>query len=687
MRISIDEKARPFRRFVAMTAAALVLGSAGVAVIAAPASATVPTVTGAATCDTATGEWEIDWTIQGDTNPAYLTETATVVTQSRPTTATLVGQSVQGASTVTEHERVLTAGTYTQTVEVQWTNHAPGDLVSASGDVVITGTCVVPPPPLVSATHSEELLSCINGTRNWITLEGKTGGFWTAEYDFDGSGSIDASEKTSFADGDGYAGDQVAGYVNYRVYFTDSLTGTVTVDFNWAPVNPASLKCPQTINPCTVSTGTTYSSNLNPNGWDFSETRSYGSNSYLSNGLEVKTFGPAGIQEPNPAGGTRNADKAAGYYDIVDIWLRDIGEVLMDYLPVSGAAPGFQLGIDKENDGIADGYLVGEPNAPGYGADWWASVNDGRFNVGSGMGYADFGTLDEYLTQWPNAKITVIGYSLGSGVKGEGIIRSLTVGCHVYAFGYVAPPVVTTPVSPTKVDECGTANDTFTLPGANPGEKTSVVTEGTYTEAGDPANGDDAVITFVPNAGFTVGTAPNGEYVVVNGNAVWTFEYTDVKCPTPPPTVITPESPVMDDKCGTADDTFTLPGANPGEKTSVVTEGTYTAVGDPAKGEDVVITFVPNPGFAVEMKNGVDYDVVNGNAVWTFEYTDVKCPTNPPVKPPVVPEKPTGDLAYTGSIIGATTLGIVGILLLGGAGFLVWDQRRKNKQANAGLNS
>lgn len=59
------------------------------------------------------------------------------MTQSIATIPTLIGSSVKNASYVEGVQSGVAAGTYTQTVQVQWTNHASGDLVSANGKVTI----------------------------------------------------------------------------------------------------------------------------------------------------------------------------------------------------------------------------------------------------------------------------------------------------------------------------------------------------------------------------------------------------------------------------------------------------------------------------------------------------------------------------------------------------------------------
>ncbi|MER3390336.1 MAG: cell wall-binding repeat-containing protein [Microcella sp.] len=200
------------------------------------------------------------------------------------------------------------------------------------------------------------------------------------------------------------------------------------------------------IEACTLTT-TTEVTNLALGDWDFSQTRTQGINEFTENGLRVETFGDPG---------TLSQAKAAGYAPI-DIALSEIGSV--DFVIAdghTGVRPSLQLGFDADGDGAQDAILVGEPWAYG-GGDWSMSVNgdwaDARFwvtgstgyGVPAGGGYPSLGTLDEYLLANPEARILSYGYSLGSGVIGEAVIESLTVGCAQTTFGFeletLAPPV------------------------------------------------------------------------------------------------------------------------------------------------------------------------------------------------------------------------------------------------------
>lgn len=186
------------------------------------------------------------------------------------------------------------------------------------------------------------------------------------------------------------------------------------------------VKKPLQISVCTQSTSL---KTTNLSTWDLTQTRSTGHNELVANGLHIWTEGAS------------STDKAAGYYN-TDFYLKDLGTNtianVMTYTTVSGAtAPGAQLVVDFDNDGTVDGILVGETV---YGNNWWLSnsaaqfVKDGAPNVGGGNGSNWFGSAEEWLNAFPNAKVKSIGYSLGSGVKGDFIITKISAGCTDYVF-------------------------------------------------------------------------------------------------------------------------------------------------------------------------------------------------------------------------------------------------------------
>lgn len=157
-----------------------------------------------------------------------------------------------------------------------------------------------------------------------------------------------------------------------------------------------------------------------------SDTRATGHYDVVATGLRVWTEGAT------------STDKVAEYVD-TNVPLAHAGEPSMVYTPTSGTTPpGFQLVVDFDNDGTADGILVGEPTY--YGDDWWLSngsaqfVKDGAPSHTGGSGSANHGTLEQWRAAFPNAVVKAFGFSLGSGVKGDGVINSMTFAGDTYTF-------------------------------------------------------------------------------------------------------------------------------------------------------------------------------------------------------------------------------------------------------------
>lgn len=169
---------------------------------------------------------------------------------------------------------------------------------------------------------------------------------------------------------------------------------------------------------CPAPTGATAVSASNIQFFDLSSnTRATGHYEFTGSGLHVWTEGAT------------STDKVAGYRSGCNVRLADIGTPSLDYVNNGGVAPGYQLYIQSNKTGGASGYVVGEPGP--YGINWWSSKD---FGVGSGMGYASYAPLSSYLAANPDATVYAIGYSLGSGVKGDGVLKSMTFGSTTYNF-------------------------------------------------------------------------------------------------------------------------------------------------------------------------------------------------------------------------------------------------------------
>ena len=120
--------------------------------------------------------------------------------------------------------------------------------------------------------------------------------------------------------------------------------------------------------------------------------------------------------------------------------LDSVGEPSLEYTATGPqpTGPGFQLVVDFDNDGTGDGILVGEPGA--YGNDWWASndsqqfVKDGAPSHTGGSGSTNHGTLDQWRGAFPEAQVLAFGFSLGSGVYGDGLLNALNFAGTRYTF-------------------------------------------------------------------------------------------------------------------------------------------------------------------------------------------------------------------------------------------------------------
>ena len=117
--------------------------------------------------------------------------------------------------------------------------------------------------------------------------------------------------------------------------------------------------------------------------------------------------------------------------------LAAVGEPALDYTNTSGGTPGAQLIVDFDADGSNDGILIGETV---YGNDWWLSngakqfAKDGAPSHTAGFGSANHGTLDQWRAAFTTAKVTAFGFSLGSGVKGDGTLNAITFAGDRYTF-------------------------------------------------------------------------------------------------------------------------------------------------------------------------------------------------------------------------------------------------------------
>ena len=199
--------------------------------------------------------------------------------------------------------------------------------------------------------------------------------------------------------------------------------------------------------------------------------------------------------------------------------------------------PGLNLFVDFDNDGVADGTLVYEEV---YGQDLWLTNGSAGFvktaapSHTGGNGSDNHGTINEWLSVFPDAKVKGVAYSLGSGVQGDWTITSIVFNCSVYTFDKAVQP----PAKPGVSSEC-----------TAPGLRTFTHTETAYVW-------DAATKSWV------LGT----ETVTKK-----TVDVYDVLCVV----AITPEPPVWVDECGPNNGHWQLPTETSGYSYKTWTDGEY----------------------------------------------------------------------------------------------------------------
>ncbi len=185
----------------------------------------------------------------------------------------------------------------------------------------------------------------------------------------------------------------------------------------------------------------------------------------IANAASVVTIRPSDLIQP--LSDTRSAGHVAFLGDGIHAWTDDssLNAKAAEYFALPGGPipstasmewfgtqpqAGQQIVFDVDgidNNGNDWNLLVGEPV---YGANWWltngssaeAKAADPSGANDGGNGSAYFGTLAEWAAALPNARVYAGGFSLGSGVKGDGVIHSITYGGTTY--GFTSNPSTTT---------------------------------------------------------------------------------------------------------------------------------------------------------------------------------------------------------------------------------------------------
>jgi hypothetical protein len=170
-----------------------------------------------------------------------------------------------------------------------------------------------------------------------------------------------------------------------------------------------------------------------PSGFDqkLEDKRANGDYQVVGTGLHILTVG-----DPTVNGSTM---KVAEYVD-TQTPLSAVGTPSLDYTETDPTAkqtdPGFQLVVDLDGNGTPDGILVGEPGA--YGDSWWLTrpwTDVSLTNApGAAFGYDHAGTLAQWDTAFGSAQVLAFGFSLGSGVYGDGTVNAIHFADTTYTF-------------------------------------------------------------------------------------------------------------------------------------------------------------------------------------------------------------------------------------------------------------
>lgn len=224
---------------------------------------------------------------------------------------------------------------------------------------------------------------------------------------------------------------------------------------------------------------------------NYADTRATGHYAAGADGLHIWTEGAT------------STDKVAGYLDIADVPLAADTTASLGYVANFGITPGAQLVVDINGDGVGDGILVGEAV---YGDNWWLTNGSsaefkaldpsGAENGGNGSEW--FGTLAEWAAASESLTITHVGFSLGSGVHGDGTVTGFTVNGTTHSFvEFIAgsPEVPGTPEVPAVPEVPGTPAE-YAWVVTSEGQIDAIWPEGINTTPENPIVGDTRTVSM-----------------------------------------------------------------------------------------------------------------------------------------------------------------------------------------------
>lgn len=247
------------------------------------------------------------------------------------------------------------------------------------------------------------------------------------------------------------------------------------------PDNP---EPPPVLNGCSAYGAGPVSTNVNPLWTDF-DTRDAGHYEYVPGGLHIWT-------DDNSS----QAKVSLGYPAAFP--LHNTGVLDIQY-EGTGIVPGINLFVDFDNDSTVDGTLVYEAI---YGQDLWLTQSGITAGiaapvVGGGNGSSHHGTIDQWLTLYPDAQVTGIAFALGSGVHGDGVIKSITVGCQTYTFDYIPPQTYEPTCTTVTGSQTIIGDGVLTVPGGWESATIPVPFTGTLADVGTVLNIEADPIQYV----------------------------------------------------------------------------------------------------------------------------------------------------------------------------------------------
>lgn len=161
------------------------------------------------------------------------------------------------------------------------------------------------------------------------------------------------------------------------------------------------------------------------------DTRSAGHLAYQANGLHLWT--------DNASGQAKVAEYIAVSGSLADM----VGSTPPAWTGTN-PGPGGQIMFDADGitgNGNDFNILVGE-TVYDNGNDWWLTPGSSTAAKAAaplttgGSGSTWHGTIADWATALPDARVYAVGFSLGSGVLGDGVMSSMTYGSTTYTFAH-----------------------------------------------------------------------------------------------------------------------------------------------------------------------------------------------------------------------------------------------------------